>query len=403
MKMTINTRILLDTLKIIGRAVPRKTVLPATEDFLFKTEKDKPYLILAATNGDTFLSTAVPVPGIEKEKAAFLAPAALLLELLGQIDDKEDIKLELQGERLSVSWSNGNAKFPVFDETDWPLNTQPEYAESQITKLVLTPEKVANILEHTLDATETNTAIPALSSILFDIRRDGTGNAVASDRSIMAVYPLGADAEADAQILLPTDPARILTGVIRNAIRKDSKRENNDTAEQGADSQPAQVTIISDGRRIRLLVGNYEMTTSATREKFPAYEKIMPKEGETPLSVTRAEFMDSINRSCSIMGKSSAILVINLSGNTMRTVVTDEYAKSRVSESLDFCDYAGDDLEIAMNCGRLLELLGMFDSEKVRFDFNGARKPVLVSAADTDEEPLRAVIMPVPVPVQTKP
>lgn len=385
MQFNIKTKTLLSFLKVLGAAVPRKTVLPVLENFHLTLKNGT--MTAEASDGTVFLKTTIPVTNPEGE-GNVLVPATHLTELLSTIDGAREITLKLDGEAMSIIWNDGagHAKIPVFSTEDWPEPHDPAEETSTLWLFPLNTDTLCDALRHTIPMTIDDASKPALEAVLLDLRMNGVSWAVSSDTRVLTRYPLAADAGKDAKVLLPEQAGRLLMNVAA-FLRHGSDK----------DKDAARITVSTDGIRTHISAGTFEMTCHHPTGKFPDYEKLLPQKGDTPLTINRQALLDSINR-CSSVVTGSATLVIELTGSTIRTTTRDIAAKASAGEDLQFCDYAGEDLRIAFNAKKLTETLSLFQCEELRFDFNGERRAALLTATDDDAEPLLAIIMPVGLP-----
>lgn len=388
MQFKIKTKSLLSMLRLIGSVIPRKAPLPVLEDFHLSLADGR--LTAEATNGDIFIKTPITVieatPGTAED---ILVPAAQLLELLSTIESSREIIIETEGpEVLKVIWNNGDghARLPLFDMADWPAPVLPKAdRDLPVNALAIDAGAVLDALQHTLASTIDDASKPALEAVLLDLKKDGVSYAVSSDTRVLARYPLAADTGVDAQVLLPADAGKLVENITAFLLRATDDKES-----------ALQVVFTSDSIRTLVAAGDFQLVCHHPTGRFPDYEKIFPPETKTPLIIEKKALLDSIQHCSAVMTGESA-LQISLHGNAISTSMHDVMAQASIQENLQFCDYAGPDIDIAFNAKKLAETLSLFRCEELRMDFTGPTRPALMRSTADDSEPLAVILMPVKV------
>lgn len=402
MKFSTQIRQLLQIVKLLKTIVPDKTNQPSVSNLLLRKKKGEVYL--TATDGTTFITTPIPIGEADKHDGVVMVPCEVLAALVDSLQDQEILTMETDDEVLTVSWENGSARIPIFDAKDWPADIPTDKDNPGFNEMKLPASAFMDALEHTIDATtNVDASRPMLDTILFEFFEGGGGMAVGTDTRIIATYPLPEGPGRNVRVQLPARPAKVFSYLVKS-VTKETKKASKENAKADKDGKEVKETtapdtdifIAADNRRIRLLTGAFEMRTSVTANKFPAYEKIIPKMSDTPFTIKREDLLSSLKRSCAAVGMKHPKIIFEFNGCTVKTSVKSDITMSTVNENLQFCDYAGNPLTIAFNCESLICLLSQFNCDEVRFDFTGERKPVLITSTNPEIEPFQAVIASVP-------
>lgn len=392
MKFTVNAKSMLTMLSQIIRIIPEKTSIPVVQDFLFNANAKDNVLYVTASDGTTFITAPVPsavIPKNDKSPSSALIPAFLLVELLKTMDGDADVRFETDNMKAVVSWDNGRANIPVFDAEDgsYPSEKPIDRKNADFIEFKIDAALAATAIERTLSSVETGPTLhQTLTCLLLDLKKGGGTSVVASDMKVLTCARLETEVDQDYDLLLPGRDTKVFSSLLATALAEDGdgdgkKKENN-------------MFIRTDGIRIQLLAGVFDMRCSAVKGNFPDYKKIIPESASSTLTVNPTELLATIKRVSSAIGKTNSRLVFELSGNMMKTVVSDDTLHANVQESLDFCEYAGEDLRIGFNTGDMMRVLKQFDkNENVVFKFNGAKKGVLI-VPEKNEDEMKALIMP---------
>lgn len=390
MKFTAKADSILWMLSMVGKIIPKKTMTPIVTNFYFKNVKG--VLYVTASDGNTFITAPVPTAVVDKKDKGVqetLIPADVLIHLLETMEKEQDLAFVIDDVKAEISWENGSAKVPTFDaKADYPQEIPVNAEDASFFETKIDAKDAARAIASTLAARDDHENLrQVLNTIAFDFKTaEGESVAVATDANILAVAKLPVTVEKDYLLLLPGDSVRVFTSLLGSAVSKKDGEEETKT----------EMFIRCDSSRVQMIAGVFDFRCGRVNGKFPDWKKIMPKASETPLTIARTEFMNSIKRISSAMGKDSAKLILELHGNTMKTIIKDDAIKSNIQESLDFCDYAGDDIEIVFRCGNLLRLLGLFKCDDVTLHFTANNKPVLIKAANDAEDDVVGLIGPIP-------
>jgi DNA polymerase-3 subunit beta len=188
-----------------------------------------------------------------------------------------------------------------------------------------------------------------LNGALFD-HREGHLRLVGTDGHRLAVAAADLAGEQPTNFLLPA-----------SAIRNLSQLTN------GAES----FAISQDDNHLFFRSGDALLTTRKMSGNFPDYQRILPKDSKTVVTVNRAQLAAAISRVAQFADERSHAIRLSLKDGELE--VSASTMESGESADAVPCDYAGAPLEIGFNAAYLADFLGVVDAEAVTLHLSEAK------------------------------
>ena len=130
--------------------------------------------------------------------------------------------------------------------------------------------------------------------------------------------------------------------------------------------------------------------------QFPDYERVLPSEQGTKVSVNREEAVAAIRRVSQFADDRSHAIRFEVESGELKLASSGSDAGE--SEESVPIDYSGDPLKIGFNSQYLLDFLGVADTENVEFEFVNEESAGQMSLLPSPEGyDYRYVIMPMRV------
>jgi len=382
MKLTILQENLIKGLNIVGRSVATRPQLPILANILLSAEEGR--LRMAATNlemGVNFWAGAK----IEKE-GSFTVPARAFLEFVSSLP-KEKVEVSLEEGQLVVKCGSYEASFNGIAATEFPsLPSFPEEALFTLKKEILT-----EALQKVSFAAATDEGRPVLTGVLFKFLGKDLF-LVATDGFRLSVFkipnPLPKTKE-ETKILLP---ARALAEVIKATSGEGGEKSAGKLGKSKEEKGEMEFALLPHGNQAIFSADSTEIVTQLIGGEFPNYEKIIPAEGGTKITVLGEELLRAV-RMAAIFARDSANIV-RFKIENERLSVSANAAQVGKNKS-ELAVRGSGEGEIAFNSKYLLDFLNVAGEKEVSLEMTSPLSPGVFKIVG--EEEYLHIIMPVRV------
>ena len=354
MKVTLERNHLLKSLGHVHRVVERRNTYPILANVLLKAEGGS--LDLRATDLD--IEVTESVPAMVGTPGATTVPAHTLYEIVRKLADGAEVRLETQGEQLTVA--SGRSRFQL---SCLSPDSFPDLKSGTFTHTFTLPAAtLAELIERTQFAISTEETRYYLNGIFFhtlDINGALTLRAVATDGHRLA----------RAEAVAP-DGAKAMPGII---VPKKTVSEVQKLLEGGE----GDVSVELSDTKIRFTLGSVVLLSKLIEGTFPDYDRVTPKNNDKQLLVDRGTFATAVDRVSTIASDrgGKAVKLVLSPGQLELSVTNPDHGTA--SEELPV-DFESDNFEIGFNARYLLDIIGQIRSENAVFLFNDAGSPTLV-------------------------
>lgn len=271
MKIRIDRELLNAKLSSAAKFVPKKSVIPATDNFLFTVEDN--VIFIEATDGQ--IAVEIQCPCSSDGNVAFCVPARLLLGLVSNFRENEvvitvksEIAIELKcgKSKHNISLSCPANSFPIMRMGD--VVSEIAMAQSLLSLGLLSAKKFVD--EDNPNANYTGINISEVGNkIIFS---GTTGHVMCR----AALRPIS---------------IQQWTPIVIHAV----------TAVRVSDllSDEGEVTVVHSGDKIRFLAsgeGSWVVTSTVSNVKFPDTEKVFSRRSSNCVLVDRMELRDAVKR-----------------------------------------------------------------------------------------------------------
>lgn len=360
MKVTVTQENLNKALGVVSRVASSRTSLPVLNNILMRTENNR--LLLAATNLEVAITEYIGAKVVSE--GAITIPARLLSEFIANLP-KGNVDLKVEGSKLHISSDKYVSTINGMSADEFPA--LPEITSAHTLTLDTNVLKTA-ISQTVLTASSDDTR-PVLTGVLCHVH-EGSLYFAATDGYRLAERRL-VSATQDIRALIP---ASTLSDVAR-VVPEDCD----------------EVSMLFDDSQVRFRMNDIEVTSRLIEGNFPDYRQLIPKETEIHALLSRTEFT-RVTKIASLFARESGGSV---------TVTTDEQKQllsihsiasqlgENTSEATAEVDNEG---SVTLNSRYLIEALGCFDKERIRFGFSGKLAPCVLS--DLDGGDYQHIVMP---------
>lgn len=361
MRFTVETNELIDTLKVVSKAVATKFDTPILSGIFIKAEKS--ILEFQATNHS--VGIIAKIPALVEQDGEIVVAGKKIFEIVKK----------LSGEVVTVSLENSIAKIisesaifglPIFKPEDFP---KFQLANPEKTILLL-QKQLKNILKHTTFAAGDTTGNMLYTGVLFTVQNE-TLTAVATNTHRLAVYREELNQKISDDKLEFIVPAKPLAEICR--LLDDN----------------GEVKISQLSNKIAITFDNFSFVLRHIEGFFPAYEKVFPKQSTTLATFDTHKLLNALNR--------VSVIADDIIGGRTDFLFDDNQIKIssisgdnfRVTETVP-AKINGNELDISFNFEYLIDVLQILDTEKCTIGLTEPLKPALLQS-----ENFRYVVTPI--------
>ncbi|MCF7905648.1 DNA polymerase III subunit beta [Candidatus Gracilibacteria bacterium] len=364
MKVVIAQDALLESLKIVSRAVSGQNTLPVLGNILIRSEGKKLYF--AATNLEISISTSCEAT--VKNEGAITVPAKILTSYVSLLSKTEEVELSVSaGTALEIKSKSSKTKIKGIAADEFPSIARVKGG----VKFSVDNKFFRNAVHEVAFAAQEFSSRPILSGVFFRtekniLRMAATDSYRLSEKVLQLQEEVG---ETSCVI-----PVRAVFEADRLAT----------TAEK--------VRVAVEENQVMFTVGGTELTSRLIEGQFPDYQQIIPKKSSTKAEVNREEFELAVRRVSIFAKENNQHMKLEFLNDGTLTVSTDatEIGEERTTIPVKL---EGTTNIIALNADYVLDVLGALSGEeKVRIELEGKLNPAVIGAVK--EKDFTHLIMP---------
>lgn len=363
MKIEVLQEQLLGGLGIVGRAVASRAQLPVLSHILIEAKTEG--LMLSAT--DLEIGIKVKVAAKVEAEGKVAVPAKMFEEFLSSLNPGK-VKLELKGETLTLLAPGYSGKFQTIKADEFPMIVEIA-KEAEIC--VLEAKVLSKAVERVVFASAKDSLRPVLTGVLWELSKK-KARLVATDGFRLAVEEIQVETKAEQLSLLV--PARVVMEVVR-------------LAGEGVVS----IGHLKETNQISFVVGETQIVSQLLSGNFPDYQKILPKEFSTEVTVNKDELLQAV-KAAHIFARDNSNMVrwVVEAGKVVLLSNSPERGECRVEVSTTL---AGDPLEIIFNAKYVLDYLSITEGETIWVGMGTKLSPGMFR--DTKRDSGQYVVMPI--------
>lgn len=352
MEVSINSKELLDAIKVVGACVKQKNTMPILDCLLFEFSQGK----LAITADNLEIRTSISIDVKFKEELSVCVNYKMLLDVLSSLPNSP-IKMKFSESLLTISLKNGVYTIPTesgdlftkpaeIDETETVKINGPELSEALKNASMFVPvadiENLSNIF---LETTKSKTVLYSSDkAIIFNsvLNSEGQGCKVAFSKEI-------------AKCLIP------------------------------ALSKEEEVEVKFSKSHVVLQLEGHSISAILSEVKQPPFHKLFETvKPENELRFDREAFYASVKRLSQISDDTFRVLVLDIDKKSIGISFENIGTKLSAKEILD-CEFSGEPMKIGFKATYLLNVMTVFSSEsEICIKLSSPEKPCLISVNETN-------------------
>jgi len=328
-KISINSKRFLSACSIVSKVISSKPIVPAVANILVQVEGDS--LKLTATDTKQIVITKLYFNEIGN-KSHFSFPAGPGIKLLQNLPDAPveitHLTSEVKGgevikivHNIEISCNGNYYSFETDDPIDFPVS--PNLID--VEPVSIPSSAISKGVLFCKDFTSTDTLMPALNGIYFEVQPDVIKMHGADMHSVSKFeYKHQSDVSENISFVIPLKAANLLSEL--NSGDVELRLSGN-----GAQFSDKATTVFF------LLI----------EEKYPEIENAFPKTNKIEAVVDVNAFKSALNRISIISGIGQTRMV--LSGDTMRIETNDTNFGNNGEEEFALNEYQGEDYYVGFN------------------------------------------------------
>ena len=364
MKIRLERSVLLDAVLKMQKTVGAKSSMPVLEGILLSAEKG----LLTLSSYNLEMGMKKEMYASCEEEGDIVINARLLADILRKL---RGIDVEIESDdRLVCHIRSGEAVFDIMgmEANDFP--EMPSLTEGE--NLNIDGEDFCEMVKGTIFAvSQIEGTRPILTGINISVK-DGILQFVAIDGYRLAIRRKKINIQNDIEFIIA---GKALSEVVKLID------ENTENIE------------IKVGKRLILFkISGFTFIARLLEGEFVNFEKIIPSEHSQQTTVVCDEMIDSVER-VSLLINDSFSTPIRCAFSKDELIISCSTALGRAKEKMNI-ELSGNEFEMGLNSRYLLEALKACEHEKITFNFNGANAGVTITPADSDNNDMLYLIMP---------
>ena len=371
MKFLVNTKTLYDQISVAEGIIPKNPMIPILENFLFEINQGQ--LSVMATDAQITCVTRMPIEA--KEDGRMAIPAGKFLQTLQNLPEEIiTISFDEQSYNIEIQATPGKYKLSSENPADFPA---PQEVENDFS-VSLRAEALLSAISSSSYAMSTDELRPAMNGLLVKLGPEGV-SFVGTDGHRLATYVEESPThETSHHMIVPRKAVHMLEKIL--------KKYSEET-----------VLIRFNTSLAHFQISNLEMSCRLIDERFPDYEKVIPKENNNHITLNREEVLASLRRAAIYANKSTQQIRIQVKGEKCTLIVEDLDFSNEANETLS-CVHEGEDIEMGFNVKFLTDMFTHIEEPQVRLEVSDPNRAALLVpiSEQTDQSPRsRALVMPI--------
>lgn len=352
MKFTVRKDSFETVLTHLQAFLDKKDSSQITSHIFIQTQGDQ--IVLNATDYEIGLETKI---NIKKDlDGSATVNGKKILDIIKSFKD-EEITLETDSQVLHIKQKKSKFKLPMFDSNEFPKTI---YNTDQ--KVNISTKNFISNLKKVLPVISNNQKI-ALTGALLELK-DYHLSFVATDIRRLAYVRENIQSIESFSVIIP-----------KKAINEIIKLFNDD------------MEIFYSQNQLMIKNENYTFTTRLINDKFPDYEKIIPKEFKFEITLPKHKIVDSIK----LINSLSPKVRITLRKNEILFEGITTESSEQAQTQLEYEVNIDEEISISVDSRHLLDFLANTESENFDLCIREANVPFLVH----DDKNFSTIILPI--------
>lgn len=364
-----------DGIRVVSRAVPKRSPYPVLSNIYVGTDSSLNSLVLSATDREIGITTWIEAT--VDEAGSTTLPAKLFSDLVKQ-SPPERIGLELNMTSQKVKYQCGpvNASIKGIHADDFPVILTESAEDCIPVPAALLKEMISQVAF----AAATDESRPVLTGVMLDFTDDKiTMGAADGFRLSVRSATLEHFVPQNIQVVVPANGLNELAKIITNS------------------EETVEITITDTKSQILFRMSDVALFCQLIEGSYPDVDRLVPVEHETYTIINTAPFLKAVRRADIFARDAAHIIRVSISASETgdnNGIVTLSAEASELGQNVEdvMATIEGDSMEIAFNAKYLLELLKVVNSAQIRLKTLNSASPGVINPVGNED--FRHVIMP---------
>ena len=342
MELTVKKTNLVKQLSFGQGVIERKTTIPVLSNVLIEAQEGEILLTLT----DLELGIRTSCPAVVGKTGVTTVPARRLLDYVRLLPDAELAVKSLDNDSVSLVCGRSRTRIAGMSSENFPELPQMPGALTQIPAPL-----VVNVITKTIFAVASEESRYTLTGSLF-LLKEGSLAMVTTDGHRLAYVEVSHQFDGVQGELRSLLPRKAMAELLKLATEAD---------------EATVIEFASDENHLFFRCGKRLLISRKLTGQFPDYERVLPSEQGTKVSVNREEAVAAIRRVSQFADDRSHAIRFEVESGELK--LTSSGSDAGESEESVPVDYSGDPLKIGFNSQYLLDFLGVAGTENVEFEF----------------------------------
>ena len=367
MEFTISKQDLAKELSLSQGVVEKKTTIPVLSNVFLEAQGEE----LSLTSTDLELWVRCVCPAQVKHAGASTLPARKLLDYVRLLPDAELAVKIGENHAASITCGRSRTRMAGLSRENFPELPRMPAPVAQIPGGLL-----SGLITKTVFAISTEGARYTLNGALLLLKPESI-TMVATDGHRLAFVEAACQFEG-------------IGGQLRALVPKKALVEIQRLSEEAGPNQP--VALSSDENHLFFQFGLRLLATRKLTGQFPDYERVLPRENETPVVLNRDELASAIRRVSQFADERSHAIRLAMGAGELK--LAGSGSETGESEETLPIDAAIPQVQIGFNAQYFLDFLGAVASENVRLEVKDEQSAGQMRPAGELDHNYRYVVMP---------
>lgn len=348
MDVTVQRDDLVRELAVAEQAASRKPTIPVLSNALITAMAGR--LVLAATDLEVWLVTNCPCETTVAGSAT--VSAQKLHEMARSLPSGTAIRLVSDGSKGGVRLDGGGftARLQALPVSDFPLRPEMPTEWHELPRTVLRDMIV-----------RTRYAVKEDQKYFMN----GTMLRVAADKMVMVA--------TDGHRMAIVTATRTGTEVKDAILPKRTLEALVPTLD--SDGEVAQYAATDN--HLFFQVGERQLVSRVVDGKFPAWERILPKGHDTPVTVARESLLGALRRTAMVSDREAMAVELSVTKAGHLCLKSSSVAVGDADEAVAVT-YTGDDMLLKANVNYVIDFVGVAGTENVTMEMVDANRPLVL-------------------------
>ena len=356
---------LLEALQSVAGIVERRHTLPILANVLLRKNGD--HIEFTTSDLEIQVRTQAELGG-DAGQMSITVGARKLIDILRSLPAEHMVTLSAAQNKLTLQGGKSRFTLQTLPADDFPLvNESVEFGPT-----FSVPQKtLRELINQVHFAMAVHDIRYYLNGILF-IAEGKTLTLVATDghRLALAQSELEQDVPTKQEVILPRKTVLELQRLLKDVETVIEMRFANNQA--------------------KFMFGEMQFITKLVEDKFPDYNRVIPKNHKNAVILGRAPLLASLQRAAILTSEKFKGVRVNIEPGVLK-IASSNAEQEEAKEELEV-DYSGDSIEIGFNVTYLIDVLANSPHEMVKLELQDSAASALFSIPD--QPGFKYVVMP---------